>query len=169
MVSPFACASSLKCRRIRAEVFVCAADRTLFGAGAGKPGSPSGMGVNRIELVFRQGTVAQSELYRHIVKPAGREASIEMPQSRNDHADDRRLDVGARLIEDEEIEARLLREGDAGRHLFACVEMAKLRAELRSDHRIAARGQIEMVLQTQGSGSVKARFFPRPAAHETQG
>src|ERR1700733_14396021 len=169
MMSPFASASSLMRRRSRAEAFAGAADCTLFGAGAGKPGSPSGVWVNRIELVFLQGPVTQSELDRHIVKPAGREASIEMTQARNDHADDRRLDVGARLIEDEEMKARLLREGDAGRHLFACVEMAKLRAELRSDHRIAARGQIEMVLQTQGSGSVKARFFPRPAAHETQG
>ena len=54
-----------------------------------------------------------------------------MPQSRNDHSEDRHLDVGARLIEDEEIEARLLRKGDAGRHLLARVEMPKLRAELR--------------------------------------
>src|ERR1700733_15446273 len=147
MISPFVCASSLKCRRSRAETFVGAADRTLFGAGAGKPGSPSGVGVNRIELVFLEGTVTQSELYRHIVKPAAREAPIEMTQSRNDHPDDRRLDVGTRLIEDEEIEARLLREGDAGDHLFARGEMAKLRAGFRSDHRVAARGQIGMVLQ----------------------
>src|SRR5580692_6877257 len=147
MISPFACASSLMRPRSRAEAFVAAADRTLFGAGAGKPGSPSGMGVNRIELVFLQGTVTQSELYRHIVKPAAREASIEMTQSRNDHADDRRLDVGTRLIEDEEIEARLLRERDARHDLFARIEVAKLRAELRSDHRITARGQIGMVLQ----------------------
>src|ERR1700678_3002795 len=167
MISPFACASSLMCRRSRAEAFVGAADRTLFGAGAGKPGSPSGMGVNRIELVFPQGPVTPSELYRHIVKPAAREASIEMTQSRNDHSDDRRFDVGTRLIEDEEIEARLLRERDAGRHLFARVAMAKLRAELRLDH--TARGQIGMVLQAQGSGSIKARFLARPAAHETQG
>src|SRR6202142_3150344 len=167
MISRFACASSLKCRRSRAEAFVGAAGRTLFGARAGKPGPPSGVGVNRIELVFLQGTVTQSELYRHIVKPAAREAAIEMTQSRNDHSNDRRLDVGTRLIEDEEIEARLLREGDAGRHLFARVEVAKLRAELRLDH--TARGQIGMVLQAQGSGSIKARFLARPAAHETQG
>ena len=105
------------------------------------------MGVNRIELVFLQGTVTPSELYRHIVKPTGREASIEMTQSRNDHPDDRRLDVGTRLIENEEIEARSLREGDAGHHLLARVEMAKLRAGFRSDHRITARGQVGMVLQ----------------------
>ena len=129
MISPFVCASSLKCRRSRAETFVGAADRTLFGAGAGKPGSPSGVGVNRIELVFLQGTVTQSEPYRHIVKPAAREASIEMTQPRNDHADDRSLDVGTRLIEDKEIEARLLRERDARRHLFARVEMARVKSD----------------------------------------
>src|ERR1700683_5308327 len=98
MISPFVCASSLMRRRSRAEAIIRAAGRTLFGAGEGKRGSPSGMGVNRIELVFLQGTVTQSERYRHIVKPAGREASIEMTQSRNDHANDRRLDVGTRLI-----------------------------------------------------------------------
>src|SRR5271168_3011067 len=105
MISPFACASSLKRRRSRAEALVGAAGRTLFGPGARKPGSPSGMGVNRIELVFLQRPVTQSELYWHVVEPAGREAAIEMPQSRNDHPDDRSLDVGTRLIEDEEIEA----------------------------------------------------------------
>ena len=80
------------------------------------------MGVNWIELVFRQRPVPPSELYRNIVKPAGREAAIEMPQSRNDHSDDRHLDVGARLIEDEEIEALSLGETHAGGHLLARVE-----------------------------------------------
>src|SRR5580704_11280716 len=127
------------------------------------------MRMNRIELVFLQRPVAPSELYRHIVKPAGREAAIEMPQPWNDHSDDRRLDVGTRLIEDEEIEAGLLREGDAGRCLLARVEMAKLRAELRLHHRISVRRQIGMVLKAQRSGAVEARFLPRPAAHETQG
>ena len=48
--------------------------------------------MNRIELVFRQRPVSQSELYRNIVKPARPEAAIEMPHSRNsrnDHSDDR--------------------------------------------------------------------------------
>ena len=82
-------------------------------SGSAQAGMTSGMGVNRIELVFRQRPVAQSELYRNIVKPARREAAIEMPQSRNDHPDDRDLDVGTRLIEDEEIEALSL--GDIAR------------------------------------------------------
>src|SRR5271169_6606394 len=150
MISPFACASSLTWPRSRAETVVGAAGRTR-GPGARKPGSPSRMGVNRIELVFLQRPVTPSELYRHIVKPAGREAAIEMPQPRNDHSDDRRLDVGTRLIEDEEIEAGVLRQGDACRHLLARVETAKLRAEFRLGHRISARRQIGMVLQAQQS------------------
>ena len=70
--------------------------------------------MNRIELVFQHRPVAQSELYRNIVKPARCEAAIEMPQSRNDHSDDRDLDVGTRLIEDEEIEAARLASSHAG-------------------------------------------------------
>ena len=84
-----------------------------------------------IEFVFRKWSVAESELYRDIIKPARREAAIKMPHSRNNYPDNRNVDVGTRLIEDEEIEARLLREGDAGRRLFARVEMAELGAELR--------------------------------------
>src|ERR1700731_1418158 len=61
----------------------------------------SGPRLKRIELAFRQRPVSQSELYRDIVEPARGQAAIEMPQSRDDHSDDRDLDVGARLIEDE--------------------------------------------------------------------
>ena len=57
------------------------------------------MRMNWIELGLRQWPLSKSELYRNIVKPARREATIEMPHSRNDHSDDRDLDVGARLIE----------------------------------------------------------------------
>ena len=89
------------------------------------------MGENWIELAFRQRPVTQSELDRNIVKPAQREAAIEMSHSRNDHSDDWYLDVGARLIKDEKIEARLFGERHAGGHLLACVETAKLRAETR--------------------------------------
>jgi hypothetical protein len=60
--------------------------RCDFVPGARKPGHPSGVGVNRIELVFRQRPIAQSELYRNIVKTAGCETAIEMPQSRHKRA-----------------------------------------------------------------------------------
>jgi hypothetical protein len=61
------------------------------------------MGMNWIELIFRKRPVLQSQLYRNIVKPARREATIEMPHSRNDHSDNGDADVGASLIEDEEV------------------------------------------------------------------
>ena len=85
--------------------------------------------MKRIELAFRQRLVSPSELDRDIVKPARCEAAIEMPQSRDDHSGDRDLDVGARLIEDEEIEARALGQVHAGGHLLARVEIAELRAK----------------------------------------
>src|SRR5208282_5978551 len=105
------------------------------------------MGMNRIELVFRQRLVAPAELDRNIVKPARREAAIEMPQSRNDHSDHRDLDIGARLIEDKEIEARSLGEPHATHHLLARVVMVERRAGPRLDRRTVAWRQIGMVLQ----------------------
>src|SRR5262245_11188160 len=108
--------------------------------------APSGLGVKRIELVFRQRPVPPSELHRHIVEPARREAAVEMPQSWNDYPDDRDLDVGTRVIEDEEIETRALGEVYAGYHLLALVELAELRAEVRSHLRGGARRQIGKVL-----------------------
>jgi hypothetical protein len=98
--------------------------------GGRKPGCPSGLGVKRIEFVFRQRPVTQAKLDRNIVKPAGREAAIEVPQSRNDHSDDRYLDVGARLIKDEEVEAAALDEIHAGSHLLSRVETAESGAEV---------------------------------------
>ena len=71
------------------------------------------MGMNRIELVFLQRPVAQSEFDRHIVKPATREAAIEMPQSRNDHPDHGNPDVRPGQVENEEIETELFCKFDA--------------------------------------------------------
>ena len=81
--------------------------------------------MKRIELAFRQRPVAKSELDRNIVKPAGREAAIEMPHPGNDHPDHRDLDVGARLIEHQEVEALSLGDAHAGGHLLARVETAE--------------------------------------------
>ena len=119
------------------------------------------MGVNRIELVFLQRPVAPSELYRHIVKPAGREAAIEMPQPWNDHPHDRGFDVGAGLIEHEEIESRAFDQIHAGGHLRARVELAEIRVELGSDDRSAARRQIGMVPQPKWLGTVMMRVVAR--------
>ena len=57
--------------------------------------------MKRIELAFRQRPVQPSELDRDIVEPPRCEATIEMPHPWNDHPGDRNVDVGARLIEDE--------------------------------------------------------------------
>ena len=60
--------------------------------------------MNWIELGLRQWPLSKSELYRNIVKPASREAAIEMPQSRNDNPDHGNAYIGARLIENQEIQ-----------------------------------------------------------------
>src|SRR5215475_8528709 len=67
----------------------------------------SRMGKNGIDLVFRQRPIPPPELHGNVVEPAGRETAIEMAQSRNDHPHDRNIDIGPRLIEDEEVEALL--------------------------------------------------------------
>src|SRR5262249_10736755 len=129
--------------------------------------------MKRIELVFRQGSVSPSELDRDIVKPTRCEAAIEMPQSRDDHSSDRDLDIGARLIEDEEIETRALGHVHAGDHLLARVEIAEFRGKVWSDGRSAARRQIGMVLQPKWRGVVLNRSLARrvrvAAAHEADG
>jgi hypothetical protein len=125
--------------------------------------------VKRIELGFRQRPVLPSELHRDVVEPAGCEAAIEMPQARNDHPGDRGFDIGAGLIEDEEIEALPLGEAHAGQHLLALVETAELRAEVRPDRRLAARRQIGLIPQPQCTGVVMARCLGALPCHETDG
>ena len=125
--------------------------------------------MNRIELAFRRRPVAQSELDRNIIKPARREAAIEMPHPRNDHARDRNTDVGTRLIENEEVEACAPDRLHAGRHLLARVEPAERRVGAGLDRRIAAWRQIGMVLQAEWRGAVKARFVSVAVAHEADG
>src|SRR5262245_34113247 len=110
------------------------------------------MGMNGIELVLRQRPVSQSELYRNIVKPARREAAIEMPHSRNDHSHHRDANVGARLIEHKEIKALLLGDAHASAHLLAYLETAKLRLGTQLEHRKVAWRQIGMVFQAQWRG-----------------
>src|SRR3974377_1743902 len=127
------------------------------------------MGMKGIDFVFRQRSVAQSELYRNIIEPARREAAIEMPHSRNDYPHNRNVDVRARLIEDEEVEALPLGKTHASSHLLARVETADLRAEARLDRWIVAWSQKGMILYAQRSGPIKARFLSSPASHEAAG
>src|SRR5215216_4282165 len=169
MIFPPACTSSLTRLASRAETVAGAARRPLFVPGARKLGRTSGMGVNRIELVFQQRPVLQPELDRNLVKPARCKAAIEMPHSWNDHPDDRNADVGARLIEDEEIETLALGKTHAGAHLLARVETSELRGQDRLDRRTVAWHQEGVIPQAQRSDAVKARFVSGPVAHEADG
>src|SRR6516164_9898348 len=128
------------------------------------------MGMKRIEFGFWQRSVAQSELYRNIIKPARREAAIKMPHSRNDHPHNRNVDVRPCLIEDKEVPALPLGQTHAGTHLLARVETAHLRAKARLDRWIVAWSQKGMVLYAQRSGPIKARLLSSPASsHEADG
>src|SRR5215475_4458402 len=138
-IVPFGCVSSVTCSPSRADSVAGATRRLRFGPEVRKPGCPSGLGVKRVELVFRKRVVSPSKLDRDVIKSTGREAAIEMPQTRNGHPDDRDLNIGARLVEHEEIEARALGHVDAGSHLLARVETAEFGAGVRSDGRRVAR------------------------------
>src|ERR1700727_3844889 len=138
---------------------------SALSSGSAQAGTTSGVGVNRIEFVSRQRPVSQSELDGNIVKPARREAAIEMPQSRNDHSDNRYLDVGTRLIEHKKIETLALGEVHAGHHLLAFIETTKRRAKVRPDRRLAVWHQIGMVLQAKRNGTFVARCRRVPDTH----
>ena len=105
-------------------------------------------GRNGVSSLSGDRPIPQSELDRNIVKPAGPKAAIEMPQAGNDHPDDRDLDVGPGLIEDEEIEARAPGDIDAGVDLVAgVVEQAGQGVRIGPRHRSAAWRQERIVLQ----------------------
>src|SRR5262245_22964099 len=80
---------------------------------------PSGMWKERSEIAFQSRAIQQSKLQRNIVKPARREAAIEMPQARNEHPDHGDLDVGPRLVQYQEIISRAGGDLDAGIDLVA--------------------------------------------------
>src|SRR6266481_9768038 len=125
------------------------------------------MGEKRSEFVFQKRPISQSEFHRNIVKSARSEAAIEMPQSRNDHSDDRNLDVGPRLIEDEEIEACAPGDIDAGEHLIArVVDRTDICAAARLDRRMAAWRQKGMVPQAQRREAIETRFLAGSSSHE---
>jgi hypothetical protein len=60
---------------------------------AGKPGEPE----TAETKAFPQRPLAQSEIDRHVKESAGRETATERPQPRNDHPDNRNLDVWSGL------------------------------------------------------------------------
>src|SRR5215475_2324383 len=102
----------------RAERVAGTACRFLLGAGARKRGG-SRVRKERRELALWKRLVQPSELDRNVVETAAGEAPIEVPQAWNDHSRDRNADVGARLVENEEIEALSHRCVHACVHLLA--------------------------------------------------
>ena len=64
------------------------------------------MRVDRIEIAFQGRLIQPAQLDRDIVKSSGREPAVEVPQPRNSHANDRNVDVGAGVIENEESSIR---------------------------------------------------------------
>src|SRR3954467_8641132 len=112
------------------------------------------MRVDWIELALRRWPVAPSKFHRNIVEPAPREATIEVAHPRNDHARDRNANVGACLVEHEEVEASPPPGLDTGHHLLARIQIAESRG--RRCNRRSHRRQIGMVLQAEGRGAVEA-------------
>src|SRR5206468_11188564 len=90
---------------------------SAFSGERARNSSPSGVRKKRRQFAFQPRPLKQSELYRHIVEAAGREAAIEMAQARHQHPDDGNLDVGPCLVEHEEIVARTGGDLDAGNDL----------------------------------------------------
>src|SRR5689334_11543983 len=80
---------------------------------------PSSVRQEGSQFAFQAWAIQQPKLHRHIVEPAGPEATIEMPQARHKHSDDGDLDVGPCLVEHEEIVSGADRDLDAGVDLVA--------------------------------------------------
>ena len=55
------------------------------------------------QFAFRSRRISQAKPDGNIVEASGPKATVEVPQTGHDHADDRCLDVRPRLIKDEKI------------------------------------------------------------------
>ena len=129
----------------------------------------SGVRQERREFAFQPRAIQQSKPHGNIVKPARREAAIEMPQAWNEHANDRDLNVGPRLVEHEEIVTCLGRDLDTGIHLIARV-VVNLKAGSRRNDRIVAWDQERIIFQAQRIDTVKrsaSRRCRRPSCRST--
>jgi hypothetical protein len=83
----------------------------FFFPDAGKPaGSSLGMRKELRQFAFGNRSVAQSQLYGDVVKPARSEATVEVPQAWHDHPGDRGFDVRPGLVKDEKIQPRFSRD-----------------------------------------------------------
>src|SRR5450631_2087110 len=165
-IFPSASVSSVTRELRRAEIADGAIFCRIFFPGARKPAQASGVGKERRKFVFRHRITPQSQFYRHIVKPAGREAAIKVPQAGNDHPDHGNLDVGTRLVEHQEIEAGATGDLDAGLDLFAGVVKGDLQVAVGLDGLGAGGHQERIVLQTQWRGAIETRFLAGTASHQ---
>ncbi len=98
---------------------------------------PSRVGKEWREFAFQPRAIQQAKLHRDIVKAARCEATIEMPQARNEHADDGDFNIGPRLVEHEEIITRLGGDLDAGVHLVARIAVNLQAGRRRNDRPLA--------------------------------
>ena len=121
-------------------------------------------GRNGVSSLSSRGRSSNPKLQRNIVKPARREAAIEMPQARNEHANDGDLNVGPRLVEHEEIVTCPGSDLDTGIDLIARV-VVNLEAGRRRNDRIVARNQERIIFQAQRIDTVKRRLLAAAAAH----
>jgi len=117
-----------------------------FFRGARTKQQPSGVRKEGGQFAFQSWPVQQSELHRHVVEAAGREAAIEMTQARNQHPDDGNLDIGPCLVEHEEIIACTGGDLDAGNDLVPRI-VVQLEAWRRRDDRALAWSQERIIFQ----------------------
>src|SRR5262249_60738400 len=82
---------------------------------------------------------------RRVVEPARREGAVEMKKPGNEDFHHRDADIGAGLVEYEEIEALLLDKADAGLRLSARVETGEF-GRRSLDRRAIAGNQIGVIL-----------------------
>src|SRR5689334_11022632 len=114
--SPCACKCTCALRRADRPAAV-GAFRFRFFAGA--PKQASGMRQEGRQLVFPERFIEQAHPHRDIVRPAWREALVEMSHTGREHAHHGHADIGPGLVEQEEIEAGARGYLDAGFDLLA--------------------------------------------------
>src|SRR5262245_59413390 len=91
-----------------------------------------------------------------------------MTQAGNEHSNDRNLDVGTCLVEDEEIVTRTGCDLDAGNDLVSRIGV-ELEARRWRDDRAIARYQERVVFQMQRRDTVEGRFLAARTGHHANG
>src|ERR1700761_7574973 len=163
-MSPPARTSSAMCSLTTADRIDAVARRDFFAAGT-RTAATSAMRQERREFVLLNRLVAETELHRHVVKPARSEATIEMPQARDDHAHHGDLEVRTGLIQHQEVEPRAFGDLHAGHDLIAgVVELAEI--EARRQRRISDRTEERVAFQLQRRDAIQARLLAGAAIHE---